>query len=699
MNKIYLCLITFISFSLVAKQITNDIYVNSSNIYYDKEKNIVNLGENSLINYQTATIKTDEGIIDVNNKKITIDGNFYLNYSNDIMKGESLKADLNFNEGSAINVNYIFDKELKINSKYLYKKNNNITFLDSFFTRCDLNGYFSCPTWSLKVNKTKYKIEEDFYEHFSTFVQIADKKVFYMPYFSHYGTKAKRQRGFLTPSAELINKNFGGNITLPYYIPVNDQTDIQITPTLYYEQSLTRYFKNRFIFQRKISEGDINLTLDNFYDRRINGQIKKGYTIGGDANLNLNKKNNLNVNLNYTSNISKHKSSSDSKDTTMTSDIKLNTYNFINKNDMLSSRISGSKDLDSETNTSNPYELPSLEYLNYYNFKNNAILNNKVKLDLISRNTSANYLPMRIFRLNVSNSFQKNYNLKKNYKIINTLKLSNTILSVKEGSRDTNIISGRSERSSSYISSEINKIFYLKKRNKIKPRLKFIFSNITNSKELNINDNSQSLSFSYNNIYQENKYFGSDKEENGSRVVMGLEQKYYKGDNTEIAINYGSIYNIDKERNYMLDIKQGNKLSDHLMELSLAYKSNKFSYNSRNDYKNFDLKEDSVNYSFENGKNNLALSKNLTNKNAYKDSESSHFMTLKYNRSINGNSNFSYENEIDFENKYEMYSQKYELNFYDECSTLSIAYKTENYSDGNELKPNKTLSIKYEIDF
>ena len=81
-----------------AEQISNEIYVNSKNLNYDKETDTINLGKNSLINYQSASIKTDEGLIDLKGKKIYIDGNFYLNYSTDIMKGIFLKADLNFKE-------------------------------------------------------------------------------------------------------------------------------------------------------------------------------------------------------------------------------------------------------------------------------------------------------------------------------------------------------------------------------------------------------------------------------------------------------------------------------------------------------------------------------------------------------------------------------------------------------------------------
>ena len=112
MNKIFLFFIIFISLNVIAKEIANEVYVNSNNISYDKKTNVINLGKNSLINYDSTSIKTDSGKIDINNKTIDIEGNFYLNYAGDIMKGNQLRADLNFNEGSAKNVNYIFNLSL-----------------------------------------------------------------------------------------------------------------------------------------------------------------------------------------------------------------------------------------------------------------------------------------------------------------------------------------------------------------------------------------------------------------------------------------------------------------------------------------------------------------------------------------------------------------------------------------------------------
>ncbi len=51
----------------------------------------------------------------------------------------------------------------------------------------------------IKLNMILKKIN---FTHFDTFLQIADYKVFYLPYFSHYGAKAPRKKGFLTPTIE-----------------------------------------------------------------------------------------------------------------------------------------------------------------------------------------------------------------------------------------------------------------------------------------------------------------------------------------------------------------------------------------------------------------------------------------------------------------------------------------------------------------
>ena len=95
MNKIFIIFFIFIFFlrQIVVLNANNDTYINTSNIVYDEEKNIVELAENSKINFQNTSILVDRGIIDYNNNKFEVFGNFYLYQETNILSGKDLKGD------------------------------------------------------------------------------------------------------------------------------------------------------------------------------------------------------------------------------------------------------------------------------------------------------------------------------------------------------------------------------------------------------------------------------------------------------------------------------------------------------------------------------------------------------------------------------------------------------------------------------
>ena len=218
-------------------------------------------------------------------------------------------------------------------------------------------------------------------------------------------------------------------------------------------------------------------------------------------------------------------------------------------------------------------------------------------------------------------------------------------------------------------------------------------------KNNNVNDNSQSLSLNYNNIFKENRYFGTDEKEDGSRIVLALEQKHQLTNKINLELNYGRSYNLDRNVKFLEDINQKSKLSDHLTEISFNYKNHKLKYNTRLDEKNFNIKEDILTYEIENDKNSLLINKSLTNSKAFINSDSSHFMTTEFTRKINKNTNFKYVSEVNLGDNNKIYSEEYKIELFDNCSQLDLVYSVDNYNDGKDLKPNKTLSLTYEMDF
>ena len=123
---------------------------------------------------------------------------------------------------------------MKIDSDKATRDKDTIYFYNNFLTPCELQGYFNCPTWSLRIDETKYEIDKDKFTHYDSFLQIADYKVWYLPYFSHYGAKAPRQKGFLTPTLE-FNLNGDTGLIAPYYLPLNQSSDIIFKPKIIFD--------------------------------------------------------------------------------------------------------------------------------------------------------------------------------------------------------------------------------------------------------------------------------------------------------------------------------------------------------------------------------------------------------------------------------------------------------------------------------
>ena len=67
----------------------NDTYINSSNITYNEKENIVELAENSKINFKNINILIDKGIIDYDKNKFEVFGNFYLYEEFTILSGQN----------------------------------------------------------------------------------------------------------------------------------------------------------------------------------------------------------------------------------------------------------------------------------------------------------------------------------------------------------------------------------------------------------------------------------------------------------------------------------------------------------------------------------------------------------------------------------------------------------------------------------
>ena len=147
---IYITFLSLISISFYADDTKNNLnettYINSKNIFFDKENNKVILGQDSYINNDEVTLVSNGGYIDFKENIIDIKNKFYILQTNEIFSGNSLKSDTKFTNATAEDVSYIINENFKIQSSKLIKSQNIVNLYDNYITPCKINGIFNCPT-------------------------------------------------------------------------------------------------------------------------------------------------------------------------------------------------------------------------------------------------------------------------------------------------------------------------------------------------------------------------------------------------------------------------------------------------------------------------------------------------------------------------------------------------------------------------
>ena len=689
MNKFIIISLIIIFFlrQIIILNADDDTYINTSNIIYDEKNNIIELAENSKINFNDTNILVDRGIIDYNNDSLEIFGNFYLYQEFNILSGKNLIGDTKLNNFTTSEVSYIYNNDLKIDSDKAVRSDGIVTFYNNFLTPCELDGYFNCPTWSLRIDETKYYIEKDKFDHFDSFLQIADYKVFYLPYFSHYGSKAPRQKGFLTPTFEF---NIGGDagIIAPYYLPLEEETEIIFKPKLIIDNdinNINKYTLNTIINHKSIG-GDVFV---DFYNEKLDDNTKTYSSLRFNSKQTLNKKNILSYEALITNSVSTTRSINEDPNTFEDIYIRLDSYDIFYKSDYLRSELSTVEALDN-TNSGLIPLAPSVEYKSQKLLKNELTLTNDLKIINLKRNESNFGKPSDILSLKTNNSLKSNHKAN-NTVFYNKINFNNNIGSYEyehNPSLDDEVF-----KSNFILSSDI---FFNLNQN-FTPRVKVIHNSNILPDNI-INEDSKAITFNYHNQFADNRFYGIDLEDDSSRVVYGLENivnMYEKN----LYFNINQSYDLSKNNNYAKKINQESNFSDIAVEAKTNFNNIFFKIDSR--LSNSELEKKEMNYYFEySGKFNLKLNYNETDSRAFESlSTDTQFLGASIEKKLNDNVLLSLSSDLDLKNNYSPLYQTLKLSLFDECSRLDISYIDERFNDNYNTKPSETINISFSMDY
>ena len=691
MNKILISisLIFFILFyQIIRLNANDDTYINSSNITYNEKENIVELAENSKINFKNTNILIDKGIIDYSKNEFEVFGNFYLYEELTILSGKNFKGNTSLDIFSASDVSYIYNDDLKIDSESLEREKNLIYFYNNFLTPCELEGFFNCPTWSLRIDKTEYDIDEDKFTHFDTFLQIADYKVFYLPYFTHYGTKADRKSGFLTPTIEF---SIGGEqgIKTPYYIPINDNSDITFTPKIFFGNNIkiTDNFELNTFIRKKSSGGDSIIEIDNIKNGNKDDVIT---SLRIDTKQIINSKRILSASGVFTNSVSTTRSINEDPISFEDIFIRLENYDLLFQNDYLKTELSSVESFDSSKSGSIPIS-PNISYHNYIRINDNHSLINDSNFIILKRSESDETKPSESLKLNLTNELIGTYRYN-NYDLHNKFIIHNAINDYKYNLNSE--LDNQSNKSFLIYSSEFNNsnnsIFI--------PRLKIILPFQINNTLKSVNEDTKSITFNYENQFSENRFFGFDIFDTTPRIVYGIESiHYFKNKPIELKINQS--FSANPNNSYANLINQTSKFSDYALGFKSSFKNIRFQIDSRLDQKNFSKKEMNYSIIFKklfDIKFNYYETQNEAFKKLSRDNQS---IDIEIFKNLNNNSEIKYISNLDVKNNYNPYQSIFKLSLFDECSKLEITYTNSRFNDENNTKPEEKISLNFFMDY
>ena len=689
MNKFIIISLIIIFFlrQIIILNADDDTYINTSNIIYDEKNNIVELAENSKININDTNILVDRGIIDYNNDTIKIFGNFYLYQELNILSGKNLVGDTKLNNFTTSEVSYIYNNDLKIDSDKAVRSDGIVTFYNNFLTPCELDGYFNCPTWSLRIDETKYNIEKDKFDHFDSFLQIADYKVFYLPYFSHYGSKAPRQKGFLTPIFE-FNIGDDAGIIAPYYLPLEKETEIIFKPKVIIDNDFNYFDKYTLntIINHKSAGGDLFVDV---YNEKLDDDSKTYSSIKFNSKQVLNKNNILSYEALITNSISTTRSINENPNTFEDIFIRLDSYELFDDSDYLRSELSTVEALDN-TNSGFIPLAPSIKYSSQKLLKNELTFTNDLNLVNLKRNESSLGKPSEILSFKTNNSLKSNHK-SKNTIFYNKINLNNNIASY-EYEHSPNL-DDEVFQSNIILSSDV--FFNLKQS--VTPRIKLI-QNLNLVSDSVINEDSKAITFNYHNQYSDNRLYGIDLEDNSSRIVYGLENKikFYE---KNLQFNFNQSYDFNKNNNYTKKINQTSNFSDIALEAKTNFDNIFFKIDSRLSSRELEKKE--MNYFFQyNDVVDLTLNYNETDAKAFQNlSTDTQFLEASLGKKMNDNVFLSVSSDLDLKNNYSPLSQTIKLSIFDECSKLDISYTDKRFNDNYNTQPSEIINLSFTMDY
>jgi len=228
-------LIIFNNFSYAEEIQTKNSFLTANYIEYHNEISLISaIGDVEIIN-GIQVLRADKVTYDQVNDYILAEGNVSLNDSKDnIFFSDKMELQGDLKKGVIKNFNSILSDGSSLSASLIIRDDINGNELEKvIYTKCKPceDDKTEPPIWQLRALKSKQNIEDGIITYENAILDVYGLPIFYIPYISHADPSIKKSSGLLSPKLT-TNTIFGFSYSQPYYYALSNHNDLTITPTM-----------------------------------------------------------------------------------------------------------------------------------------------------------------------------------------------------------------------------------------------------------------------------------------------------------------------------------------------------------------------------------------------------------------------------------------------------------------------------------
>lgn len=225
----------------------------SNELIYDFDRNVVTAQGDVEIYYQGYTLESDRVIYDQNTRRVFARGNVRIvEPDGTVIYADTVELTDDFAEGFVEQLTVITTEDTRFAAISAERVDDNLTiFTQGVYTACEVceDQPDRAPVWQIKSARIIHDQQEQVVYHENASFELLGMPIAYVPFLRHPDPTVRRQSGFLAPQPG-YDQHLGGSLKVPYFFALAPNYDLTVAATGFTRQGGMGEFEWRHRLKR-----------------------------------------------------------------------------------------------------------------------------------------------------------------------------------------------------------------------------------------------------------------------------------------------------------------------------------------------------------------------------------------------------------------------------------------------------------------